>query len=106
VYYLSLQCVHSSPTNWVFKHSVETAFLFCSYVGSDGLGKEFCIGNSTLESCLDLLAAFLRQDLQLNRLHLFQHGQAIELPVEAFDSKSVSCHLEALRKQWEDILRW
>lgn len=94
------------PTVRAVKYIVETAFLFCSYVGPDGLSKEFCIGNSTLESCLDLLVAFLREDLQLDRLHLFQHGQAIELPVEAFDDKPISCHFKALQKQWEDILGW
>lgn len=91
---------------WVINRSVAIAFLFCSYTASDGLSKEFCIGDNTLESCMDLLTTFLQEDLQLNRLHLFQHGQEIELPVEAFDDKPISCHFRALQKQWEDILRW
>lgn len=92
------------PATWVVKHIVETAFLVCSYISSDGLSKAFCLGNDTLESCLDLLTSFLQQGFQLNSVHLFQQGHKTELPVAAFDITPIGRQLQLLRNQWKAIL--
>ena len=78
--------------------------LVFSCICPDGSLQECSYGCQDLESCLEALTTFAGLGWQFTKIMLIENRQSISLPVEAFDGESISTPLEALRREWEQIL--
>ncbi|SFF32987.1 hypothetical protein [Spirosoma endophyticum] len=66
---------------------------------------ECSYGGETIETCLDSLSQLVRNGWQLISVKLSEsQGNAIWLPVEAFDGQPIKRSLQLLQREWEAAL--